>query len=111
MGPGRSQERDAPAYDLVDVRDAFERGHFRVTLRVQRHLWAKGWDRDMVRSCIVGLRTGSFHKSQECAANPEAWLDVYRPQWTGERWYVKFVREEEGGGYRVLTFCRDGEQH
>jgi len=60
---------------------------------------------------LAGLRPGAFHKSQECVGNPDVWLDIYRPQWAGERWYVKFVRENEGDGYRVLTFCRDGEQH
>jgi hypothetical protein len=78
---------------------------------VQRHLWANGWDLRTIRSCIVALRAGAFYKSQECAGNPDVWLDIYRPQWAGERWYVKFVREDDGGGYRVLSFCRDGEQH
>ena len=111
MGPDRPRERHTPAYDLADVRDAFGRGHFRVTLRVQRHLLASGWDRCTVRSCVMALRSGAFFKSQECAGNPDVWLDIYRPQWAGERWYVKVAREDEGGGYRVLTFCRDGEQH
>ena len=111
MGPSRPRERHTPAYDLVDVRDAFECDRFRVTLRVQRHLMAKGWDCGTVRSCVMALRSGAFLKSQECAGNPDVWLDIYRPQWAGERWYVKFVAEGEGGGYRVLTFCRDGEQH
>ena len=111
MEPDRPRERDMPAYDLGDMRDAFGRDRFRVTLRVQQHIVARGWDRGTIRSYVTALRLGAFHKSQECAGNPGVWLDIYRPQWAGDRWYVKLVREDDGGGYRVLSFCRDGEQH
>ena len=88
----------------------FAQGRFRVTLRVGQYLLERGLDRGVVQTCAAVLRTGSFHKSQELLEYHDVWADIYRPQWAGVRWYIKIVRED-GGGYRVLSFCRDGEHH
>ena len=107
---GRPRERRVPAYDVREVRTMFAQGRFRATVRVEQHLLKCGRDRRMVQVCAAALRRGSFHKSQELLGHSGVWADVYRPQWAGVRWYIKIVRED-GGEYRVLSFCRDGENH
>ncbi len=88
----------------------FAQGRFRATVRVEQHLLARGWDRKVIQACAGALKAASFHKSQELLGHKGVWADIYRPQWAGVRWYVKIVRED-GGGYRVLSFCYDGEHH
>lgn len=110
-GPTAPEERDLPAYDLDDVRRAFEEGRFRVTHRVVEYLVGAGLGADTVQACVCALRPRAFHKSQRSRTGDCSWLDIYRPWWRGCRWYVKFVRDDRGDGYRVLTICRDGEKH
>lgn len=33
------------------------------------------------------------------------------PLYCGELLYVKFVLQEDGKRYRILSFCGDGEEH
>jgi hypothetical protein len=42
---------------------------------------------------------------------PDAWLDIYKPVFRGERLYVKLTLQDDGAGYRVMSFCGDGEEH
>lgn len=42
---------------------------------------------------------------------PDAWLDIYKPLFRGERLYVKLLLLEDGETYLVLSFCGDGEEH
>ena len=58
-----------------------------------------------------GLESADFHKSQEHLGRSDVWLDIYRPRVCGKRRYVKFVRDDTGGGYLILSFCEDGEAH
>ena len=69
------------------------------------------WTESDVVSCIAGLSSADFHKSQAHHAHAGVWLDIYRPALAGERRYVKFARELTGGGFVVLSFCFDGEDH
>lgn len=110
-GGRRPRERWVPAYDLADVRAAFRGRRFLTTRRVRTHLEHKGLGTETVREVVCVLERSDFHKSQEHLGRPGVWLDIYRPDWGAERWYVKFVADGDAGHYRVLTFCRDGEQH
>jgi hypothetical protein len=107
----RSMERRDPAYDLAGVQRAFADGRFQVTRRVLNHLDRRGWSRGAIRSCVALLTPPDFHKSQLHLERPEAWLDIYRPVFRGERLYVKFILLEDGENYLVLSFCGDGEEH
>lgn len=84
-----------------------------VSGRVIDHMWSRGWDPGTVRACVASMRAGSFHKSQQSHDGSGAWLDIYRPYWCGERWYVKIVAYADGGEvwFRVPSFCLDGERH
>jgi hypothetical protein len=108
---GRPKERREPAYELLDVRRAFSEGRFQVTGRVLEHLERRGWSRGTVGACVASLMPTDFHKSQRHLTRPGAWLDIYKPVVRGERLYVKFVLQEDGGRYRVLSFCGDAEEH
>jgi hypothetical protein len=107
----RAVERREPAHDLACVRAAFEAGHFQVTGRVLGHVTRRGWSRRTIVACVAAMAPAGFHKSQRHLTRPEAWLDIYRPVFLGERLYVKFTRLEDGERYLVLSFCGDGEQH
>lgn len=104
-------ERREPAYELADVRRAFSEGHFQTTARVLRHLGRRGWNRSTVGLCVASLTEADFHKSQAHITRADAWLDIYRPVFCGERLYVKFTLQDDGIRYRVLSFCGDGEEH
>jgi hypothetical protein len=108
---GTGRESGVPAFDLAEVQRAFRSGRFRVTGRVERHLYGAGLSKRIIRDCVSAMGAGSFHKSQELRDSACSWADIYRPYWSGDRWYVKFALDERGGGFRVLTFCRDGEDH
>ena len=108
---GHLRESRCPAYDLAHVRAALENGRFRVTQRVLEHMWSRGHDSADLLACMASMRPASYYKSQEARDGSGAWLDIYRPYWGGERWYIKFVAYADGSGYRVLSFCLDGEQH
>lgn len=107
----RSMERREPAYDLAEVRRAFSEGHFQATGRALKHLDRRGWNRSTIASCVESLTPADFHKSQQHLARSGAWLDIYKPVFRGERLYVKFVLQDGGKRYRVLSFCGDGEEH
>jgi len=108
---GSCRERGVPAYGLPDVKRAFSSARYRLSGRVERHLYAEGLSKRAVLECVAAMGAGSFHKSQELRDSICVWADIYRPYWSGERWYVKFTRDDRGGGFCVLTFCRDGEAH
>jgi hypothetical protein len=107
----RHRESGVPAYDLDFVRRAFSAGHFRVTGRVERHLTVRDWDRETIRAVVASLRRDAFHKSQEALSAPGVWLDIYRPMYEGRCLYLKFMIDDYCDGFRVLTFCRDGDRH
>jgi hypothetical protein len=108
---GRPMERSEPAYGLPEVRRAFSEGRFQTTGRVMRHLDRRGWSRGTIGSCVASLTFSDFHKSQQHRMRPDAWLDIYKPLLRGERLYVKLTLQDDGAGYRVMSFCRDGEEH
>ena len=79
-------------------------------MRVLRHLERWGWSRRTIRRCIRSLEPVHFYKSQRHLDRPDAWLDIFKPVFGGERLYVKFTLLEDGT-YLVLSFCGDGEEH
>ena len=79
---GQPHERRVENYRLMAVQDAVALGYFRITPRVQRH-----------------------------HSRADAWLDIYKPVYNGERIYLKFTLHENGTDYLVLSFCRDGARH
>jgi len=105
------EESNRPAYDLAGVRRAFSEGHFQVMARVSTHLDRRDWSRSTIESCVASLTPADFHKSQAHITRADAWLDIYRPVFCGERLYVKFTPLEGGECYLVLSFCGDGEEH
>ena len=107
----RPRERRGPTYDLGEVVQAFQSGRYEITGRVRRHMRRKGWDYVELGRCVGGLGSTDFHKSQEHLDRPDVWLDIYQPWIRGTRRYVKFVRDDAGDGYLVLSFCEDGEAH
>ncbi len=111
MDDDRPRERRVPAYDLEEVVRAFRSGRYVLTGRVRRHLRRKRWNRSELERCMLGLEPTDFHKSQEHLGRPGVWLDIYRPLVGETRRYVKFVRDDAGDGYLVLSFCEDGEAH
>lgn len=106
-----AHERRRPEYPLRCVQTAFVQGRFQVTMRVVNHLERRGWTRRTIGECVASLVPEDFHKSQQHRTRPEAWLDIYKPVFCGERLYVKFTLQEDGKRYRVLSFCGDGEDH
>jgi hypothetical protein len=76
-----------------------------------RHLDRRGWSRGTIGSCVASLTPPDFHKSQLHLERPDAWLDIYKPLFRGERLYVKLLLLEDGETYLVLSFCGDGEEH
>ena len=106
-----SAERSAPASDLDEVAAAFLAGRYEVTARVRRHIRRKGWTREQLETCVVGLVASDFHKSQQHLEREDVWLDIYRPWIAGTRRYVKFVWDAEVEAFVVLSFCIDGEAH
>jgi hypothetical protein len=108
---GMPMERSEPAYGLPDVRSGFSQGRFQTTGRVMRHLDRRGWSRGTIGSCVASLTISDFHKSQLHLERPDAWLDIYKPLFCGERLYVKFLLLEDGETYLVLSFCGDDEEH
>ncbi len=107
----RPTERREPAYDLAEVRRAFTEGRFQATGRVLKHLDRRGWNGSTIATCVESLTPADFHKSQAHITRADAWLDIYKFVFRGERLYVKFVLQDEGKRYRVLSFCGDGEKH
>ena len=108
---GEALERQQPAYPLGCVQTAFANDHFQATVRVVNHLERRGWSRRTISQCVASLVPEDFHKSQQHRTRPEAWLDIYKPVFCGERLYVKFTLQEDGKRFRVLSFCGDGEEH
>jgi hypothetical protein len=108
---GQPPERRVPGYRLDAVQRAFEFSQFRVTTRVLTYARSIGWSRSTVRSCVAALTPTDFYKSQRHIDRADAWLDIYKPVYRGERLYVKLTLLENGGEYLVLSFCRDGDQH
>ena len=111
MDDDRPRERLVPAYDLEDVVAAAASGELHIGARVRRYLSRQGWDAERVVSCISDLSREDFHKAQQHREREDVWLDIYRPRRGHERLYIKFVAESTGAGYRLLSFCRDGESH
>ncbi len=107
----RPRERQEPRYDLGDVVWTFQAKRYELSGRVRRHMRRKGWSYADLERCVLGLESTDFHKSQEHRGRPGVWLDIYRPWICGTRRYVKFVRDDTGDGYLVLSFCEDGEAH
>jgi hypothetical protein len=109
--PGLPMERREPGYSLEVVQSAFAVGQFRVTNRVLTYFSRVGWSRRTVRSCVSSLTPADFFKAQRHIDRPDAWLDIYKPLWMGERLYMKVTLLENGCEFLVLSFCRDGDQH
>jgi hypothetical protein len=108
---GLKSERRVPRYQLEVVQQAFAEDQFRVTTRVLTYLASVRWSRSTVQSCVACLARGDFFKSQRHVDRPDAWLDIYRPVYKGERLYVKLTLHENEIEYLVLSFCLDGDQH
>jgi hypothetical protein len=95
----------------MDLAGAFQVGQYKLTARVRRHMRRKGWNRSYLVQCIVSLGPADFHKSQEHQSRAGLWLDTYRPSHDGVRKYIKFVLDDDGECFVVLSFCDDGEVH
>lgn len=108
---GQPHERRVENYRLIAVQDAVALGYFRITPRVLKHLSLVGWDTATIQECVASLRPEDFYKSQRHHSRADAWLDIYKPVYNGERIYLKFTLHENGTEYLVLSFCRDGARH
>ena len=111
MSENRPPEKRRPHYDLELVKARFEAGEFEIPSRVRRHMALNGWTEDFGLDCVRSLRAEDFHKSQAHHARPGVWLDIYRPRFAGERYYVKYTIFEDGRRMLLLSFCRDSEPH
>jgi hypothetical protein len=109
--PGGLDERRKAAYPLEVVRESFATGRFNVSGRVFDHLVRRGWKLETVRTCVLSLTPEDFYKSQRHMARTGVWLDIHKPVSRGERLYVKVTPLDGGKGFRVLSFCGDGEPH
>jgi hypothetical protein len=103
-------EKQAPHYDLDEIKRRVENGHADVTNRVNRHVRAKHGDDGLPGRCIAMTQLSDFHKSQRHRDRPEQWLDIYRPWLDGVRMYLKFTVDADGDVV-IMSLCRDGEAH
>lgn len=103
-------EKPTPHYDIGEVNRLMREGKYSLTTRVRRHTRARRWDRVMIQGCVGSLHLADFHKSQRHHADPDRWLDIYRPSMASRRMYVKLTFDPNGE-LVILSFCRDGEAH
>lgn len=109
------RRKQAPTYDLENVKQLASSGKAILTRRARSYLYNQGWiDIDeIVNGVFDAMSPDDFYKATRLENYPDMTADVYRGMlYDDEEWYVKFfIDDDENVVLHVWTLCVDGAMH
>lgn len=99
-----------PAYDLEEAKRLVAAGRYVTTSRVRRYI-INHWDdapEHVIGEVFRAAAADGFRKSLALDSYPDIVADVYRVDYEGEGWYLKFFEADEGGIYvNIISCCQE----
>ena len=96
-----------PTYNLNQARSLVAQGDYLLTKKVTDSLRNHGYDSgETVEEVFDSLSEDGFHKTIPLDKRPDTYADVYFADYDGDRWYVKFFIEDDGGKIVDVWSCR-----